>query len=62
MPKKKKPDKNPEIPSPKKIPETAPVIDPEEPAIPQEDPDIVPDENPFQNPAPFEMPEPGEGP
>ncbi len=60
---------------PKKIPPALPVekphipretelplpVDPEEPGIPEEDPDIIPDENPFETP-PYEMPEPGEGP
>lgn len=36
--------------------------DPEEPLLPEEDPDIVLEEDPFETPPPFEPPEPGEGP
>ena len=61
MPKKIKPDKPFEIPSPQKHPEINPVIDPEEPIVPMEDPDIIPDEDPFETP-PYEIPPPGEGP
>jgi hypothetical protein len=32
------------------------------PISPEEIPDIVPDEDPFETPPPFEVPEPGEGP
>ena len=61
MPKKIKPDKPFEIPSPQKQPEINPVVDPEEPIVPIEDPDIIPDEDPFETP-PYEIPPPGEGP
>ena len=61
MPNKKKPDKSIEIPMPKKEPEIILPLDPEDPSIPTEDPDILPEENPFETP-PFEIPEPGEGP
>ena len=61
MPKKIKPDKPFEIPSPQKHPEINPVIDPEEPIAPIEDPDVIPDEDPFETP-PYEIPPPGEGP
>ena len=61
MAKMKKPDKPLEIPSPEKHPEINPVIDPEEPIVPIEDPDIIPDEDPFETP-PYEIPPPGEGP
>jgi hypothetical protein len=30
--------------------------------IPEEDPEIIPDEDPFENPLPFKVPEPGESP
>lgn len=51
-----------EIPKPQKIPEIIPAIDPEEPFIPEEDPDRIPDEEPDALP-PFEIPPtPGEGP
>jgi hypothetical protein len=45
-----------------KHPEASPVIDPEELTLPKNDPDLIPDEDPFENPPPFEKPEPGEGP
>jgi hypothetical protein len=60
MAKKIKPGK-PEIPSPEKHPEIDPPFDPEEPIIPEEAPDIIPDEDPFETP-PHEIPPPGEGP
>ena len=60
MPNKKQPGKPFEIPSPEKHPEIEPA-DPEEPIIPEEDPDIIPDENPFETP-PYEIPPPAEGP
>ena len=62
MPKKKQPNKQPEIPKRKTKPEIKPV-DPEEPlTVPEEDPDIIPDEDPFENPPPIEIPPPGERP
>ena len=61
MPKKKQPGNPSEVPSPEKHPEIKPA-DPEEPLnIPEEDPDIVPDEEPFE-PPPYEVPPPGERP
>lgn len=57
--KKKKPS---EIPKPGKIRHINPLVDPEEITIPADDPDIIPDEDPFESPPPFEIPEPGEGP
>ena len=60
MAKKIKPAK-PEIPSPEKHPEIDPPIDPEEPIIPEESPDITPYEDPFETP-PYEIPALGEGP
>jgi len=61
MAKKKQPDK-PGIPKPEKFPEIKPP-DPEEPLnIPEEDPDIIPGDEPFENPPPDEIPPPGEGP
>ena len=61
IPKKKIPDKAIEIPTPKKEPDITVPIDPEGPSIPNEDPEIIPEENPFETP-PFEVPKPGEGP
>lgn len=58
----KKPVKPAEIPDPGKKREIPIPIDPEDPVIPDIDPEIVPDEDPFENPPPFEIPEPGEGP
>ncbi len=59
--KKKKIDTPAEIPKPKKEPDVAAPIDPEQPLLPEEDPGIIPEENPFETP-PFEIPAPGEGP
>lgn len=43
-------------------PLTTPVIDPDDPGVPQEsDPDIITDDDEFITP-PYEAPEPGEGP
>ena len=61
MEKKKQAGKPEEIPSPRRIPEIEQPIDPEEPNIPVEDPDIIPDEDPFVTP-PEECPVPAEGP
>lgn len=61
MPTKKQPRKPIETPLPGKVPEIEPVFDPEEPIIPEEDPDIIPDEDPFVTP-PYEVPPPAEGP
>lgn len=61
MPKKIQPAKPFEIPPPEKNPEINLPVDPEEPIIPEEDPDIIPDENPFETP-PYEIPPPAEGP
>jgi hypothetical protein len=62
MAKKKTPKKRSEMPARKKYIEMMPIIDPEEAIIPEEIPDIIPEENPFENPEPYELPEPGEGP
>ena len=51
-----------EIPPPGVKPEISIPVDPEEPIIPVENPEIIPDEDPFENPPPFEIPEPGERP
>lgn len=61
IPGKEKPFRPLEIPVPEKKPEIPVPADPEEPLIPVEDPEIIPDEDPFENP-PYEVPEPGEGP
>lgn len=61
MPKKIVPGQPVEYPSPGKHPEIQEPVDPEEPIIPEEDPDIIPDEDPFENP-PYEVPPPAEGP
>ena len=62
MAKRKKTNKTSGIPKPKILPVVKPVVEPEEPIPPGEDPEIIPDEDPFENPPPFEIPEPGEGP
>ena len=51
----------PEIPPEKERREIEPLIDPEEPLNPPEGPDLIPEEDPFEN-LPYEMPPPGEGP
>ena len=40
------PDKQPEMPAPKETPEINQPNDPKEPEVPQEDPQVVPDELP----------------
>lgn len=62
MEKKKLPGKPIEIPAPDKHPEIIQPFDPEDPIIPIEDPDIIPDEDPFETPPPYEIPPPGESP
>ena len=59
---KKQPGKPIEIPTPGKLPDMEPPFDPEDPVIPVEDPEIVPHEDPFETPTPYEMPPPAEGP
>lgn len=58
----KKKDKSTEIPKRKILPEVKPVGEPDEPILPADDPGIIPDEDPFENPPPYEIPEPGESP
>ena len=41
------PEKYPEIQTPEKHPEIQPPIDPEDPIIPEKDPDFIPEEEPF---------------
>ena len=61
MQKSKTPIKLPEIEPPEKTVEVPNPIDPEEPLLPNEDPDIIPEEEPFETP-PYEVPPPAEGP
>lgn len=49
-------------PLPPKYPQIHPDAVPDIPVQAGEDLDIIPDEDPFENPPPFEIPEPGEGP
>jgi hypothetical protein len=56
----KKPKIIPEVPT-SPFPEQEPIVDPEEPLVPEESPDYIPEEDPFETP-PFEVPPPGEGP
>ena len=44
-----------EFPEPGKQPEFKPSINPEEPFLPEENPEIIPWEDPFETP-PYEMP------
>jgi hypothetical protein len=54
--------KQPEMPKAEENPEIK-SLDLEEPLkIQEEDPDIIPDDDPFENPPPNEIPPPGEGP
>jgi hypothetical protein len=62
MPKKKPTKELPKLPARKKSFELESIIDPDEAIIPEEFPDIIPEENPYENPEPYEIPEPGEGP
>lgn len=43
------PEEKPEMPAPKEKPEIEQLKDPEEPEIPHEDPQIIPDEYPPDN-------------
>lgn len=58
MNKKQKPV---EVPSPQEPHEIRPAEVPPLPAVPEFDPDTIPEENPDETP-PYEVPEPGEGP
>jgi len=55
MPKKIEPDTPIEQPTPGKQPEIQQPVEPEQPEIPEEDPDIIPDESPYE-PPPAEIP------
>ena len=46
---------------PQEYPESTPIADPEDPFVPEGDPEIIPFEDPFENP-PYTPPVPGEGP
>ena len=61
MAKKIIPGKPIEIPNPAKYTESDSVFDYEETFITEENPDIIAEEDPFENP-PYEIPDPGEGP
>jgi hypothetical protein len=64
MEKKTQPVKPDKVPTPPVKRETIePIIDPEEPLIivPEEAPDLIPDDEPFETP-PYEIPPLGEGP
>ena len=52
---------NPEIPKPG-YPKIKPGEEPVIPLKPEEEPDIIPEEDPFESPPPNEIPPPGEGP
>ena len=61
MQKNKMTIKLPEVKPPEKTVEVPEPIDPEEPLLPDEGPDVIPDEEPFETP-PYEVPPPAEGP
>lgn len=60
MSKKENPAKPADAPG--SLPAIEPPGDPEDPIVLGEDEDIVSDEEIFESPPPFEIPEPGEGP
>jgi hypothetical protein len=63
MAKKKNPNRPFEIPKPEKRPEITNPSDPEEPLhTPAENPEIIPEDDPYENPPPYEIPAPGERP
>jgi hypothetical protein len=55
------PDEPIGVPFPLRDPEIDPDKIPEDPVLPEEEPDIIPQEEPLE-PAPYEVPAPGEGP
>ena len=59
--KRKIPEGHAEDPPPFAPPEIVPPLDPEDPLLPPEDPDFIPDELPDYTP-PEELPPPGEAP
>lgn len=61
MDKRKKIDKADKTPVQKIDPEVNPA-DIDEPIIREEDPDLIPEDDPFESPATDEIPPPGEGP
>ena len=61
MTKTKHPPKSPQLPSKEKPLDVKLPPDPEDPIIPDEDPDIILDEDLTETP-PYELPPPGEGP
>lgn len=61
MQKNKLPIKLPEVNPPEKTIEVPKPSDPEEPLLPDENPDVIPEEEPFSTP-PYEVPPPAEGP
>ena len=60
MPDKKQPGKIVEMPKPQEQPEVDRPFDPAAPVIPEEEPEMIPYKTPVENPAPTEMPGPGE--
>lgn len=62
MPTNKQTDKSPGNSTTEKFPEIIPPLYQEDQVIPEVDPEIIVDEDPFENPPPYEIPEPGEGP
>ena len=61
MAKKIQPEEPIGVPAPRRDPEVYPEEIPETPLLPAEEPDVIPQEDPFETP-PYEVPPPGEGP
>jgi len=50
------PNEQPEMPAPKQTPDINQPFDPKEPQVPEEDPQVIPDEFPPENNPPEEPP------
>jgi hypothetical protein len=61
MAKKIQPEEPIGVPPLRRDPEVYPEEIPEAPVLPAEEPDVIPQEDPFETP-PYEVPPPGEGP
>ena len=61
MTKKIQPESPFEIPIPGENTEIKPSVTPDYPDFPEEEPDIIPEDDPREKPVPYEIPPPGEG-